>query len=86
MVRTTLDSYYTRSAKYRYNEALLLFRTSYDPVWHACTLEGIATVAVIEAWCSGQGLVRPSSLIWTALSADIPIFRIILQQPSRNLG
>ena len=63
MVLTVLDIYYTRSAKYRYNEALQLFRNSYDPVWHGCTLEGIATAAVIDAWSSGQGLVRPSSII-----------------------
>lgn len=42
----------------RYNEAVQLLKTSYDPVWYACTLEGMVTVSVMEAWSSGQGLVR----------------------------
>jgi hypothetical protein len=46
------------SAEHRYNEAVQLFKNSQDPVWYACTLEGIATAAIIDAWSSGQGLVR----------------------------
>jgi hypothetical protein len=44
--------------KSRYNEALLLFRSSSDTVWQAATLEGMATVSIIDAWSAGQGLVR----------------------------
>lgn len=73
------------SAKYRYNEAIQLFKTSYDPVWQACTLEGIATAVIIDAWSSGQGLVCLLLSNCTVL-VDIPIFSIILQQLSRNLG
>jgi len=43
----------------RYTEALALFKTSTDPLWHASTLEGLATVSLLDAW-SGQGFVRPS--------------------------
>ncbi len=40
----------------RYTEAVALFKTANDPVWYASGLEGLATVALIEA-LSGQGLV-----------------------------
>ncbi|CAK5277407.1 unnamed protein product [Mycena citricolor] len=39
-----------------YNEALQLFRSSTDAVWQAATLEGMATVSIMEAWSAGQGL------------------------------
>lgn len=45
-------------AENRYTEALLLFKSSPDSAWHAATLEGIATVFIIEAWSVGNGLVR----------------------------
>jgi hypothetical protein len=41
----------------RYTEALALFKTSSDPLWHASTLEGLATLSLLDAW-SGQGFVR----------------------------
>jgi Transport protein Trs120 or TRAPPC9, TRAPP II complex subunit len=41
----------------RYTEAVTLFKTANDPVWYASALEGLATVAILEAW-SGQGFVR----------------------------
>lgn len=44
--------------KSRYNEALLLFRSSSDTVWQAATLEGMATVSILDSWSAGQGLVR----------------------------
>jgi hypothetical protein len=37
-----------------YTEALALFKTSTDPLWHASTLEGLATLSLLDAW-SGQG-------------------------------
>jgi hypothetical protein len=40
----------------RYTEAVALFKASNDPVWYASALEGLATVALVEA--SGQGFVR----------------------------
>ncbi|KAG6879987.1 hypothetical protein C0992_008580 [Termitomyces sp. T32_za158] len=39
-----------------YIESLQLFKSSQDHVWHAATLEGIATVSVIESWSVGNGL------------------------------
>ncbi|GLB34932.1 putative transport protein Trs120 or TRAPPC9, TRAPP II complex subunit [Lyophyllum shimeji] len=39
-----------------YLEALQLFKSSQDFAWHAATLEGLATVSVIEAWSAGHGL------------------------------
>jgi trafficking protein particle complex subunit 9 len=41
----------------RYTEAVALFKTANDAVWYASALEGLATVALLDAW-SGQGLVR----------------------------
>jgi len=41
----------------RYTEAVTLFKTANDPVWYASALEGLATVALLEA-SSGQGFVR----------------------------
>ena len=40
----------------RYTEAVTLFKTANDPVWCASALEGLATIALLEA--SGQGFVR----------------------------
>jgi len=40
-----------------YNEAAQVFRNSHDYLWFACTCEGMATAAIIEAWSIGQGLV-----------------------------
>lgn len=45
-------------AKYRYNEAVQVFRSSHDPLWYACTCEGMATAAIIDAWSNGHGLVN----------------------------
>ncbi|KAG6900876.1 hypothetical protein C0993_009994 [Termitomyces sp. T159_Od127] len=39
-----------------YIESLQLFKSSQDHVWHAATLEGLATVSVIESWSVGNGL------------------------------
>ena len=45
---------------YRYEEAMSQFRSSNnDPVWYAAALEGQATIAVLEAWASTDGLVSP---------------------------
>jgi hypothetical protein len=47
----------------RYTEALALFKTSTDPLWHASTLEGLATLSLLDAW-SGQGFVRARLLYY----------------------
>ncbi|KAF8921247.1 TRAPP II complex [Mucidula mucida] len=44
-----------------YAEALQMFKTSHDPVWHASALEGIATLSVLEAWAAGHGLQTSTS-------------------------
>ncbi|KAJ7343441.1 TRAPP II complex [Mycena albidolilacea] len=51
----------TEDAAVWYNEALLLFRSSSDAVWQAATLEGMATVSIIDAWSAGQGLNTSTS-------------------------
>ncbi|KAJ7285808.1 TRAPP II complex [Mycena rebaudengoi] len=51
----------TEDAAVWYNEALLLFKSSSDAVWQAATLEGMATVSVIDAWSAGQGLNTSTS-------------------------
>ena len=49
--------------RYRYEDAMTQFRSSNnDPVWYAATLEGQATIAVLEAWASTDGLVSPRIL------------------------
>lgn len=52
----------------RYTEAVALFKTANDAVWYASALEGLATVALLEAW-SGQGLVRSIVLLSSVLGA-----------------
>jgi hypothetical protein len=42
----------------RYTEAIVLFKSQQDAPWHASALEGLATIAVIDAWQTGHGLVR----------------------------
>ncbi|KAJ7632643.1 transport protein Trs120 or TRAPPC9 TRAPP II complex subunit-domain-containing protein [Roridomyces roridus] len=44
-----------------YNEALTLFKSSSDAIWQAATLEGIATVSIVDAWSAGQGLNTSTS-------------------------
>ncbi|KAI9446319.1 TRAPP II complex [Lactarius indigo] len=44
----------TEDASVWYTEALALFKTSTDSLWHASTLEGLATLSLLDAW-SGQG-------------------------------
>ncbi|KAJ7097903.1 TRAPP II complex [Mycena belliarum] len=51
----------TEDAAVWYNEAILLFRSSSDAVWQAATLEGMATVSIIDAWSAGQGLNTSTS-------------------------
>jgi hypothetical protein len=46
----------------RYTEAVALFKAANDSVWYASALEGLATVALLEAW-SGQGLVRSAVIL-----------------------
>ncbi|KAL1721168.1 TRAPP II complex [Schizophyllum commune] len=46
----------TADADIWYNEALQVFKTSPDPPWQASALEGLATIAVVDAWSAGQGL------------------------------
>lgn len=45
------------SCHYRYHESLQLFKSSQDGVWQASALEGLATVAILDAWSAGHGLV-----------------------------
>lgn len=45
----------TEDASLWYAEAIVLFKTGQDPVWHASVLEGMATVFVLDAWSVGQG-------------------------------
>ena len=42
---------------YRYNEAIVLFKSPKETPWHAAALEGLATIPVVEAWSSTQGVV-----------------------------
>jgi hypothetical protein len=51
----------------RYTEAVTLFKTANDPVWCASALEGLATVALLEA--SGQGFVRSTRHLTSILVA-----------------
>lgn len=46
----------TEDANIWYTEATQLFKTSQDNAWHAAALEGLATVAIVEAWSAGHGL------------------------------
>ncbi|KAL1742926.1 TRAPP II complex [Schizophyllum fasciatum] len=46
----------TADADIWYNEALQVFKTSPDTTWQASALEGLATIAVVDAWSAGQGL------------------------------
>ncbi|KAF9482780.1 hypothetical protein BDN70DRAFT_874562 [Pholiota conissans] len=54
-----------------YNEALQIFRSTPDYLWYACTLEGLATAAILEAWSVTQGLNSSATSIkepWTEVS------------------
>ncbi|KAA1471141.1 hypothetical protein DENSPDRAFT_775745 [Dentipellis sp. KUC8613] len=46
----------TEDASVWYTEAIALFKSPIDSIWHASALEGLATVALLDAWSLGQGL------------------------------
>ena len=48
----------TEDAEVWYSEAITMFKPALDPLWQASALEGLATVLVVNAWASNQGLVR----------------------------
>jgi len=49
----------------RYTEAIQLFKNSQDHAWHGTVLEGLATIAIIEAWSAGHGLVCEIQIVGT---------------------
>ncbi|THU80824.1 hypothetical protein K435DRAFT_972612 [Dendrothele bispora CBS 962.96] len=64
----------TEDASIWYNEALQLFKPSVDSIWQAATLEGLATISVLDAWSSGYGLQTSSSATkepWSDISEKL---------------
>ncbi|KAF7294900.1 hypothetical protein MIND_01027900 [Mycena indigotica] len=53
----------TEEADVWYNEAMQIFKSSSDAIWQAATLEGQATVTIIQAWATGQGLNTSTSAL-----------------------
>ncbi|KAJ7063346.1 TRAPP II complex [Mycena amicta] len=51
----------TEEADVWYNEAMQIFKSSSDAIWQAATLEGQATVTIIQAWAVNQGLNTSTS-------------------------
>ncbi|KXN89239.1 hypothetical protein AN958_05993 [Leucoagaricus sp. SymC.cos] len=51
----------TEDSNIWYTEAIQLFKNSQDNAWHASALEGLATVAIVEAWSAGHGLQNSTS-------------------------
>ncbi|KAG7092479.1 hypothetical protein E1B28_008831 [Marasmius oreades] len=51
----------TQDASIWYTEALQLFKPSVDSIWQASALEGLATISVLDAWSTGQGLQTSSN-------------------------
>ena len=45
------------SRLYRYNEAIVLFKSPQEALWHAAALEGLATIPVVESWSSTHAIV-----------------------------
>lgn len=76
----------TRSC--RYTEAIQVFRVStQDSIWHASALEGLATIAIIDSWSAGQGLVSRFNCSSTHLPIILWCFNSIVLLPRpRNLG
>ncbi|KAF8163323.1 TRAPP II complex [Crassisporium funariophilum] len=73
----------TEDAMVWYNEALQLFRSSNDPVWYACTLEGMATAAIVDAWSIGQGLHNSAAAVkepWNDVSDRLQQATILYQR------
>jgi Transport protein Trs120 or TRAPPC9, TRAPP II complex subunit len=70
----------------RYTEAVALFKTASDAVWYASALEGLATIALLEAW-SGQGLVRSVVILRPLISGSYNELTACLhQRRQRTLG
>ncbi|KAG2144925.1 TRAPP II complex [Suillus cothurnatus] len=68
----------TEDASLWYAEAIVLFKTGQDPVWHASVLEGMATVFVLDAWSAGKacnnGVREPWADIYEQLSQAIALY------------
>ena len=45
----------------RYTEAIALFKTHPDNVWHAAALEGLATVSILDSWVAGHSVSQFAS-------------------------
>jgi hypothetical protein len=71
---------------YRYTEAIALFKSPQDAPWHASALEGMATVAVIDAWLSGHGLVRMIPKPVWVVHTDLADFRQAPSVMDKNHG
>ncbi|TFK54866.1 hypothetical protein OE88DRAFT_1653405 [Heliocybe sulcata] len=68
-----------------YNEAIVLFKTSPDTMWHAAALEGLVTVTVLEAWSAGHGLHASFSNgkePWSEISDKLNQAVILYSRPS----
>ncbi|KAF9264661.1 hypothetical protein L218DRAFT_861806 [Marasmius fiardii PR-910] len=51
----------TQDANIWYTEALQLFKPLVDNLWQASALEGLATISILDAWSTGQGLQTSSA-------------------------
>jgi hypothetical protein len=69
----------------RYTEAITIFKTTNDPVWCASALEGLATVALLEA-SLGQSIVRSTVTYAHSDSAYQPAHSMPPRIPAKNLG
>lgn len=68
-----------------YNEAIVLFKASSDPIWYASALEGLATITVLEAWSAGHGLHTSFSNgkePWTDISEKLAQAVSLYSKPS----
>lgn len=74
------------SVNSRYTEALLLFKNAPEAVWQAATLEGMATVTVLDAWAAGHGLVRLGMHVHCMLLTSHNIAEHVLCRNQRSMG
>ncbi|KAH7914700.1 TRAPP II complex [Hygrophoropsis aurantiaca] len=81
----------TEDATLWYTEAIVLFKATQDPIWHASALEGMATASVLLAWSAGHGLQasvsntnEPWNDVYDKLSQAISLYMRATIPPDRE--
>ncbi|TFK29959.1 hypothetical protein FA15DRAFT_677283 [Coprinopsis marcescibilis] len=75
----------TEDASTWYTKSIQLFQSSSDPIWQASALEGLATIAIIDSWSSGQGLQQSAAAAreqWIPVADKLAQAMVLYHKPA----